>query len=261
MSSNGDSAEKRPGLPITWPAVLLVAVGLYAYLTFKPPLQSARPPIAGSHEPGPPSVPEVGAIYARLWDDPLEPAYQDNARRASEEGEQTDPLSELLQGLNIFEQKEGDEGGQIKRLSGDGFFKIVERAREREDTNHKLLVMPVLLRGGPCGVNREDRMRIRYAVLAALSHCGYALELPTRMSYARLRVNKYFRVLDYHDADWYTTGGGNDCQNCANVDGSGARTMRGGDWQYTTLSLRAAERFPGTAGAYWLGSGIRCARD
>ena len=68
-------------------------------------------------------------------------------------------------------------------------------------------------------------------------------------------------VLDYHDADWYTTGGGNDCQNCANVDGSGARTMRGGDWQYTTLSLRAAERFPGTAGAYWLGSGIRCARD
>ena len=39
------------------------------------------------------------------------------------------------------------------------------------------------------------------------------------------------------------------------------RTMRGGDFQYTAGDLRPANRFPGTAGAWWLGSGLRCAYD
>ena len=67
-------------------------------------------------------------------------------------------------------------------------------------------------------------------------------------------------MLDYLDSGWYA-GSGADCDNCANVSGTGARTMRGGDFQYNAAQLRAAERFAGTAGAYWLGSGIRCARD
>ena len=67
-------------------------------------------------------------------------------------------------------------------------------------------------------------------------------------------------VMDFHDPDWYA-GSGNDCQDCANINGDGAKVMRGGDWQYNAINLRGADRFPGTAGAYWLGSGIRCARD
>jgi formylglycine-generating enzyme required for sulfatase activity len=67
-------------------------------------------------------------------------------------------------------------------------------------------------------------------------------------------------VFDLHDPGWYP-GGGNDCQDCANTADDGARVMRGGDWQYNAVSLRGAERFPGSAGAYWLGAGIRCARD
>jgi formylglycine-generating enzyme required for sulfatase activity len=67
-------------------------------------------------------------------------------------------------------------------------------------------------------------------------------------------------VYDKHDPDWYG-GAGNDCNDCANTADDGAKTMRGGDWQYNAAQLRGAERFPGTAGAYWLGSGIRCARD
>jgi hypothetical protein len=37
--------------------------------------------------------------------------------------------------------------------------------------------------------------------------------------------------------------------------------MKGGNYEYNAAQLRGAERFPGTAGAYWRGSGIRCARD
>jgi hypothetical protein len=33
-------------------------------------------------------------------------------------------------------------------------------------------------------------------------------------------------VFDYHDLGWYA-GDGNDCEDCAKVDGDGARTMRG----------------------------------
>jgi len=67
-------------------------------------------------------------------------------------------------------------------------------------------------------------------------------------------------ALDLHDDAWYG-GSGSDCDDCANVTGDEARVMRGGDFQYGAQNLRAAERFPGTAAAYWLGSGIRCARD
>jgi formylglycine-generating enzyme required for sulfatase activity len=67
-------------------------------------------------------------------------------------------------------------------------------------------------------------------------------------------------VFDTHDPNWYT-GDGNDCQNCANAAPPGAKVMRGGDFQYDAISLRGAERFPGTSGANWRGSGIRCARD
>jgi sulfatase modifying factor 1 len=67
-------------------------------------------------------------------------------------------------------------------------------------------------------------------------------------------------VYDTHDEAWYA-GGGSDCQDCAHMATSGAKEMRGGDFQYGPADLRGANRFPGTSGAYWLGSGIRCARD
>ncbi|PRP96285.1 Serine/threonine-protein kinase pkn1 [Enhygromyxa salina] len=67
-------------------------------------------------------------------------------------------------------------------------------------------------------------------------------------------------TLDFHDPDWYA-GAGNDCQDCGNVSGNGARVLRGGSWNYNVVSLRNAKRFPGSAAAYWLGAGIRCARN
>lgn len=67
-------------------------------------------------------------------------------------------------------------------------------------------------------------------------------------------------TLDLHDDGWYG-GNGNDCDDCANVSGDGARVMGGGDFQYNAQNLRAAERFAGSSAAYWLGAGVRCARD
>jgi formylglycine-generating enzyme required for sulfatase activity len=81
-----------------------------------------------------------------------------------------------------------------------------------------------------------------------------------RWSHHGLAGSAWEWVYDLHEAGWYA-GAGLNCRDCANLTGSGARVMRGGSFNYTAANLRAAERFPGTAGAYWLGSGIRCARD
>ena len=67
-------------------------------------------------------------------------------------------------------------------------------------------------------------------------------------------------VYDTHDPDFYANAG-NDCQNCTNTTPPGAKEMRGGNFEYNAISLRGAERFPGSSAAFWLGSGIRCARD
>jgi sulfatase modifying factor 1 len=81
-----------------------------------------------------------------------------------------------------------------------------------------------------------------------------------RWGHAGMAGSMWEWVLDLHDPDWYATGGA-DCRNCANLTGEGARTMRGGDWQYTAADLRGAGRFAGSSGSYWLGAGLRCARD
>jgi len=81
-----------------------------------------------------------------------------------------------------------------------------------------------------------------------------------RWNHVQIAGSVWEWVFDTHDLNWYA-GDGNDCQNCANDAPPGAKVMRGGDFQYNAISLRGAERFPGTAGANWRGSGLRCARD
>jgi formylglycine-generating enzyme len=81
-----------------------------------------------------------------------------------------------------------------------------------------------------------------------------------RWGHVQLAGSVWEWVFDTHDPGWYA-GPGHDCQDCANTTAGGAKIMRGGDFQYNAISLRGAERFPGTASAYWLGAGIRCARD
>ena len=165
MAENSDPDKKAASPGVLWPGVFAGVAVVCAYLVYKAPLETARPeaPVR-LHSPSPRTVKDIGAVYARLWEDPLEAAYRD-------------PDSE-----------------DVDILPRDRFRKIVDDSKEAG--NHKLLFMPVLVPGGPYAEDKETRIRTRYALLAALGTCGYKLALPNRMSYMKVPVVTYFDVLD-----------------------------------------------------------------
>jgi hypothetical protein len=164
MADDGNSGRGMPFSSFAWPGVFLVLAGAVTYLAYRPALKTPRPP-QGSGVPAPASSYDVGAVYARLWEDPLAASYRD-------------PGAE-----------------QVRKLAAGRFDKIVADTRVAgQDAN--LLFLPVLVPGTPYGEDAETRIRTRYAVLAALANCGYNLELNDRMSYVKVDVQTTFKVLD-----------------------------------------------------------------
>jgi hypothetical protein len=106
-------------------------------------------------------------VHARLWEDPLAASYGDQETSGSWWE------SELQRVL-----REGEQEPTLRQLRRD-MQTVVGRG---------LKVMPVFLPGGPYEDDREQRLRIRYALLSALGELGYQLKYPNRMSYVRLPV-------------------------------------------------------------------------
>lgn len=67
-------------------------------------------------------------------------------------------------------------------------------------------------------------------------------------------------VLDGYDCEWYSEDG-NTCNNCANLNGLARRVIRGGSWDSSPISLRAAYRSPFLPMSRNSYIGLRCARD
>ncbi len=66
--------------------------------------------------------------------------------------------------------------------------------------------------------------------------------------------------LDYYDAAWYS-GGGAACGNCANLNASSSRVIRGGAWLNDATALRAAFRYSYPPTDRGLTRGARCSRS
>src|SRR6185437_918829 len=59
-----------------------------------------------------------------------------------------------------------------------------------------IICLPVLVPGEPYSGDREQRMRIRYALNAALAVRGYTLSFPDRMSYVELPITIFLEDID-----------------------------------------------------------------
>ncbi len=113
MSDDGDLGRRTPLRNLAWPSVFLVLAGAVAYLAYRPALKTPRPSQL-SGVPAPVSSLDVGAVYARLWEDPLAACYRDpNAKR-------------------------------VRELAAGRFDKMVEDTQPGE-----LLFLPVLVPGAP----------------------------------------------------------------------------------------------------------------
>ncbi|MBI4699893.1 MAG: formylglycine-generating enzyme family protein [Deltaproteobacteria bacterium] len=67
-------------------------------------------------------------------------------------------------------------------------------------------------------------------------------------------------VLDWYESDWYA-GGGNGCDDCANLAPGSRRVVRGGCWLNVAWALRAANRYSGNPRDRNRYVGARCARS
>lgn len=145
------------------PGVLLLLIGIAGYVVSEPPLKSVRPESSPFDVPQPPHPDSIRAIHGRLWEDPLTGTYRDWE-------EQQKKLNERAESVAY------DRLRKARQL-------LATILATANNDKKRVLVLPVLVPGGPYVDDAEQRMRMRYAVLSALAACGYKLSFPQRMSY------------------------------------------------------------------------------
>src|SRR5712691_5833928 len=150
-------AEEKGGIPsVPWPTVLTVMAvvgGVYFLLA---PLNSSRPG-------GLPGQSSASLGYqdarARLWEDPVKAAMRHR--------EQVDAL---LVRKPADKQAEEEARHQIEgeRLAHSA-DNLKQQLGQFVQNGERVLVLPVMVEGGPYPENTEARLRARHAVLSALA--------------------------------------------------------------------------------------------
>ncbi len=134
------------------PIVLLVLAATGGYFGLLSPLDTARPKAKGNNPLINSTRPE--SVLSRLWQDPL--SAVSTAIASSDD------------------EAEGPEARLVSRslLHND----VAQR-------KHNLLVLPVLVKGGPYPEESERRRRTRYAIVTALHSVGYVPLSNNRIGY------------------------------------------------------------------------------
>lgn len=182
MGEPASSSKSPLSTLFTAPSMWAVMLALAALTSSKwAPLETARPKTeTAGREQSPPTVNEIGATFARNWEDPLGAAYAGQRSQPAGATSGVDATADIRSTL-VLPSSGGDK-------VGDHFARL-------HQTHKRLMVMPVMVPGEPYAETRELRMRTQYAVLAALGRCHYDLSLPSRMSYVTLRVQSWLAVV------------------------------------------------------------------
>ncbi|WP_247422879.1 hypothetical protein [Ralstonia pseudosolanacearum] len=169
QESRGDG-----NIPIAPIIALLIFVG--GMLVQHQPLQSNRP----VSQMRALTVPHYGQdVEARLWQDPLE------AVQAADREQEGDTGSRVIKGSRAT------CGDRASDCHTPGWLKIEIEQLEREIEKLKgpeksILVLPVMIFGGPYASDSEDRRRNRYAVLSSLIDKGYEPIYSRGIGYVRI---------------------------------------------------------------------------
>lgn len=154
MADDSSYNDGPPWAFIAWPTLMTVLVTVVSFVVSMTQLKTSRPPVLSTYS-RPDSAEDIQAVYARLWDDPLAIYY-------AHDSSQTAPGADLTE-------------------VADYRFDSIVRVQATKSTR-PVLLMPVLLPGGPYGEDAEERIRTRYAIQAGLANEGFELALGDRMS-------------------------------------------------------------------------------
>jgi hypothetical protein len=177
--------EQSPSILSTLlnPSVILAIAGMLTYIFAEVPLRSQRPQIFKYETvPPPPSPDGMPAARARLWEDPIEVAFQHAQAQKGTEPEKW--ASNLLKNLHV-ERLASDDSDDTENTIGEHLAKLVSQPSDQ------LLCLPVLVRGGPYDNDTEERKRTTYAVLSALGMSNYRAFFPDRITYVEIKSLVY----------------------------------------------------------------------
>ncbi len=193
MANDDDSAKSSfsGALPTT---LLLAFVSVAGYLGYQPALKSARPHTAKAMQvPPPPTPPGMKALHARLWDDPIVVAWNDDSRdRKSSPSPSPGSLQAALQDQSTLVDLQRDLQAVVEQLTGGA------TTGSDAPTEKKFLVMPVLVPGEPFEDDTERRKRTNYAVLAAAGVSDYVLKYPDRLTYVQVPICAFDQPTNRH---------------------------------------------------------------
>jgi hypothetical protein len=198
-------------LPVT---LILLLIGMYSNSFLDRDLSTARPKQREVEVPPIVSSPGLSGVHARLWDDPLAVCQMHYEQKSKDQNgkEADDKISKqsaenqanhvIIENVRKLicnaKQKKSDEDEKKTTKEEDvgnaGTTGEVGRERKEEEeeenpnnVNIDTLFLPVMLPGGPWAEHHEHRIRIRYAVKAALAESGFATAYADRMSYAVIK--------------------------------------------------------------------------
>lgn len=165
---------------IPWTTIIAVLAAAGGAIYYFSPLTSSRPsaPLGPGLESG-----AYQDAAARLWQDPFKAAYQ---RRAALALHRTAwPTTNPMFDVRLPEGTDSKQPGAyqiLRRLDEPDLLHQPSTVREdikrRFDpkSEKKILILPVMVHGGPYAEMAENRLRSRVAVLEALARCGYEPE-------------------------------------------------------------------------------------
>jgi hypothetical protein len=168
MAENEERSASIPWLPL----ITLVAVSSGVLLFFQQ-LTSSRP---GGGDPRlTDNTFEGQSIDARLWQDPLGVTAEDREKRGSAEGHSVADFRELM-------ARKCFPALPIGPLARRAIYPLEEKLRFVEQSD-RILVLAVMIPGGPYVEDVERRLRSRRAVVEGLGTAGYDPEKDHEIGY------------------------------------------------------------------------------
>jgi hypothetical protein len=136
-----------PTFPLSG-GIVALAIAMVLYLTIETPFQDARPENPRFSTS---SARSTELVQARLWEDPFAAVARHSAKGAA-------------------------PAKKPPNCSGHSLTDLTAQIEELKDRNSivEVVVMPVMVFGGPYPQNQEGRIRTRHAVLSALGRLSYA---------------------------------------------------------------------------------------